>query len=211
MLRRHMSGRAGTSPPANCRYVPFSVFPMMLRIDESAFDWPSPNCRLRFECAKDQVGGRGRAKNGAGVHLLARGCAARAADRGQAGWAANLSEAGEARFVIIVDQLEELFTQEQLPASEREAFVAALEALAKSGLVWSWQRMACSCTASRAEPPSPRHLTLAILAPKSPCMLSDVTDEGAVACVSLRSPCSCNSIPCWGQKILSATRQGNDV
>jgi formylglycine-generating enzyme required for sulfatase activity len=55
---------------------------------------------------------------------------------GQAGRAAGLSAVGEARLVIIIDQLEELFTQEQLPAAEREAFVTALEALAKSGLVW---------------------------------------------------------------------------
>jgi len=55
---------------------------------------------------------------------------------GEAGRAAGLSEAGEARLVIVVDQLEELFTQEQLPGSEREIFVTALEALAKSGLVW---------------------------------------------------------------------------
>jgi formylglycine-generating enzyme required for sulfatase activity len=53
----------------------------------------------------------------------------------EAGRAAGLSEAGEARLVIVVDQLEELFTQDQL-ASEREAFVLALEALAHSGLVW---------------------------------------------------------------------------
>jgi formylglycine-generating enzyme required for sulfatase activity len=38
--------------------------------------------------------------------------------------------------VIIVDQLEELFTQDELAQSEREAFVTALEALAKCGLVW---------------------------------------------------------------------------
>jgi formylglycine-generating enzyme required for sulfatase activity len=54
----------------------------------------------------------------------------------QAGRAGGLSEAGEARLVIYVDQLEELFTQDLLPAGEREAFVTALEALAKSGLVW---------------------------------------------------------------------------
>jgi hypothetical protein len=136
---------------------------MMLRIDQSAFDWLSANCRLRFECAKDQVGGRGRAKNGAGVHLLARGLAARAADRAQAGWAPNLSEAGEPRLVIIVDQLEELFTQEQLPASEREAFVAALEALAKSGLVWvvaTHGLLMHSEPSGTAQPPAPhpRHL-----------------------------------------------------
>jgi hypothetical protein len=54
----------------------------------------------------------------------------------EAGRAAGLSEAGEARLVIIVDQLEELFTQDELAQSEREALVTALEALAKSGLVW---------------------------------------------------------------------------
>ncbi|MBV8504609.1 MAG: AAA family ATPase, partial [Alphaproteobacteria bacterium] len=55
---------------------------------------------------------------------------------GEAGRAAGLSEAGEARLVIIVDQLEELFTRDELAQSEREAFVTALEALAKCGLVW---------------------------------------------------------------------------
>jgi formylglycine-generating enzyme required for sulfatase activity len=55
---------------------------------------------------------------------------------GQAGQTAGLSDVGEARLVIIVDQLEELFTQDKLRASEREALVTALEALARSGLVW---------------------------------------------------------------------------
>jgi formylglycine-generating enzyme required for sulfatase activity len=55
---------------------------------------------------------------------------------GQAERAGGLSEAGEARLVIVVDQLEELFTQDRLSPAEREAFVKALEALAKSGLVW---------------------------------------------------------------------------
>ena len=55
---------------------------------------------------------------------------------GEAGRAAGLTEAGEARLVVVVDQLEELFTQDKLSASEREAFVAALQALANSGLVW---------------------------------------------------------------------------
>ena len=55
---------------------------------------------------------------------------------GQAGREAGLVAAGEARLVIVVDQLEELFTQEGLPPSEREGFVAALAALAQSGLVW---------------------------------------------------------------------------
>jgi formylglycine-generating enzyme required for sulfatase activity len=53
-----------------------------------------------------------------------------------AGQAAGLGEAGEARLLVIIDQLEELFTQDQLPERERDAFVAALDALAKSGVVW---------------------------------------------------------------------------
>jgi formylglycine-generating enzyme required for sulfatase activity len=55
---------------------------------------------------------------------------------GEAGRAAGLSEVGEARLVIVIDQLEELFTQDKLPASEREVFVMALEAMAHSQLVW---------------------------------------------------------------------------
>jgi len=62
---------------------------------------------------------------------------------GEAGRAAGLFEAGEARLVIIVDQLEELFTQDELAQSEREAFVTALEALAQSGLVWVVATMRC--------------------------------------------------------------------
>jgi len=50
--------------------------------------------------------------------------------------AAQLSELGEARLVIIVDQLEELFTMKPLTDAKREAFVSALSALAHSGLVW---------------------------------------------------------------------------
>ena len=36
---------------------------------------------------------------------------------------------------MIVDQLEELFTHDKVPESERNAFVTALDAMAKSGLV----------------------------------------------------------------------------
>lgn len=53
-----------------------------------------------------------------------------------AGRAAGLGDAGEARLLVVVDQLEELFTQDNVPAAERDDFVAALEALAKSGHVW---------------------------------------------------------------------------
>ena len=53
-----------------------------------------------------------------------------------AGKAANLSEIAEARLLLVVDQLEELFTRDAVPQADRDAFVTALEALAKSGLVW---------------------------------------------------------------------------
>jgi len=49
---------------------------------------------------------------------------------------AELTEIAQARLVIVVDQLEEVFTLDAVTQNERQAFVAALEALAKSGLVW---------------------------------------------------------------------------
>lgn len=49
---------------------------------------------------------------------------------------AGLAERGEARLMLLVDQLEELFTRDTLSDTDRESFVAILEALAKSGLVW---------------------------------------------------------------------------
>ena len=52
-----------------------------------------------------------------------------------------LVEQAEARLVIIVDQLEELFTLDRIDAAERDAFVAALDALARSGLVWIFATM----------------------------------------------------------------------
>ncbi|HVB18322.1 MAG TPA: SUMF1/EgtB/PvdO family nonheme iron enzyme [Stellaceae bacterium] len=56
----------------------------------------------------------------------------------EAGRAAEppLTEIAEARLAIVVDQLEEIFTIGRLGQTEREAFVAALDTLAKSGLVW---------------------------------------------------------------------------
>jgi formylglycine-generating enzyme required for sulfatase activity len=53
-----------------------------------------------------------------------------------AGKNANLTEIAEARLVIVIDQSEEIFTHEGVTEEECAAFVAALEALAKSGLVW---------------------------------------------------------------------------
>ena len=55
---------------------------------------------------------------------------------GKAGAEAKLLPAAEARLVLIVDQLEELFTQEKLTPVERDAFLGALDSLARSGLAW---------------------------------------------------------------------------
>ncbi len=52
-----------------------------------------------------------------------------------AGQKAGLTARGEARLVLIVDQLEELFTA-GIAREQRENYVAALDALARSGLVW---------------------------------------------------------------------------
>ncbi len=54
---------------------------------------------------------------------------------------ANLTEIAEARLLIVVDQLEEIFTLDGVTDQERDAFVAALEVLAKSGLVWIFATM----------------------------------------------------------------------
>ena len=53
-----------------------------------------------------------------------------------AGQAAALTAVAQARLVIVVDQLEELFTLDDVTQEEREAFVTSLRALAESGLVW---------------------------------------------------------------------------
>ena len=50
--------------------------------------------------------------------------------------AARLAEHAEGRLLLIVDQLEELFTRDSLTDLDRESFVTVLEALATSGLVW---------------------------------------------------------------------------
>ena len=54
----------------------------------------------------------------------------------EAAKAAALTEIAEARLVLLVDQLEELFTIQTIGEEQRNAFVAALAALAQSGLVW---------------------------------------------------------------------------
>ncbi len=53
-----------------------------------------------------------------------------------AGKAAQLTETAQARLIIVVDQLEEIFTIATLTDEERSHFIAALEALAASGFVW---------------------------------------------------------------------------
>ena len=48
----------------------------------------------------------------------------------------KLAEEGEARLLVVVDQLEELFTAERITPADRELFVQALDALAASGHAW---------------------------------------------------------------------------
>jgi tetratricopeptide (TPR) repeat protein len=60
---------------------------------------------------------------------LSQAAARAAADRG-------LAEPPKTRLVLVVDQLEELFTLEQATAEDRSAYVAAIDALARSGVAW---------------------------------------------------------------------------
>lgn len=53
-----------------------------------------------------------------------------------AGQAANLARHAEARLVVVVDQLEELFTSEGMTEAARRQFVTALGTLARSGSVY---------------------------------------------------------------------------
>ena len=48
----------------------------------------------------------------------------------------GLTKAPAARLLVLVDQLEELFTDERFSKEQREAFVKALDVLARSGFVW---------------------------------------------------------------------------
>ncbi|BCM94247.1 hypothetical protein IAD21_06150 [Abditibacteriota bacterium] len=48
----------------------------------------------------------------------------------------NLHEIPVARLAIVVDQLEEIFTQEGLDPEERRRFIIVLQTLARSGIVW---------------------------------------------------------------------------
>ena len=58
----------------------------------------------------------------------------RAADQLMA--AEKLTRPPQARLLVLVDQLEELFTDERFDAATRQRFAQALEALATSGVVW---------------------------------------------------------------------------
>jgi len=49
----------------------------------------------------------------------------------------GVPEAPEARLLLIVDQMEELFTLEEVGAEEREAFAQALKAIVEDGPVWT--------------------------------------------------------------------------
>ena len=50
--------------------------------------------------------------------------------------AADEGVAGDARLALIVDQMEEMFTQEDVWPKHRKAFIDVLDALARSGCVW---------------------------------------------------------------------------
>ena len=54
----------------------------------------------------------------------------------EAGKTAQLTQIAQARLILIVDQLEEIFTIPTLNDEERSQFVSALAALAASGFVW---------------------------------------------------------------------------
>jgi tetratricopeptide (TPR) repeat protein len=54
----------------------------------------------------------------------------------EAGKRAHLTDRAEARLALVVDQLEEIFTREDVTDEQRRTFVAALGALARTGLVW---------------------------------------------------------------------------
>ncbi len=44
--------------------------------------------------------------------------------------------AGSARLALVVDQMEEMYTQEEIPSGHRQAFFEVIDALARSGRVW---------------------------------------------------------------------------
>lgn len=72
-------------------------------------------------------------KNPGGAALLIKGALSQAAREIQL--ANNLEGQPRALFALVVDQMEELFTTERL-AHQREDFLQAIDALARSGYVW---------------------------------------------------------------------------
>ncbi|PWR23443.1 AAA family ATPase [Zavarzinia compransoris] len=66
---------------------------------------------------------------------------------------ASLLAGAEARLLVVVDQLEELFTQERIGLEARDRFIAALEALATSGIVWVVATMRADFFDALAEAP----------------------------------------------------------
>jgi len=55
---------------------------------------------------------------------------------GQARQSGRMLEYETAKLILVIDQLEELFTIERIPLSERRLFIALLNGLVHSGLVW---------------------------------------------------------------------------
>lgn len=68
-----------------------------------------------------------------GVGMLIKGALSQAAQKLQL--EKKSEEQPRARFALVIDQLEELFTVERL-ADQREGFLRAIDALARSGYVW---------------------------------------------------------------------------
>ena len=82
-----------------------------------------------LQYAGDQLEDLLRAAPGQASLPIRQGLAAAAKLRG-------VGPNGEARLIIIVDQLEEVFTDTSIGADRRREFIAALDALARTGLVW---------------------------------------------------------------------------
>jgi hypothetical protein len=78
--------------------------------------------------------GRLLRQNPKGAALLVKGGLSQAATELRRTEGAG--EQPEARLVVVVDQMEELFTLEKISSEERKSFVDALSALAGSGRVW---------------------------------------------------------------------------
>jgi tetratricopeptide (TPR) repeat protein len=67
---------------------------------------------------------------------------------------AAATAAGACHLALVVDQLEEVFSDERVTADERTAFFATLEALARSGVVWILSSMRSDAYERIAESPT---------------------------------------------------------